>query len=388
MTCSIRNRFPPRARQAGFSLIELMVAVVVSLIGTIVIFQVFGIFEGQKRTTTSAGDAQQSGLLALVSLERDARMGGFGLSYAPLLGCNVVAYDSTGARDFTFPLLPLQITDGAAGGPDTVTFSYGSSNTLVAPTKLTINSAVGALFSKIDTPYGYRVNDLVVIGEVGKNCSMRQVTAVAPAGNPDQINHDPGVRYNKTGGLTVAYTAWDNTALSGGRFYSLGAGPTVSTYTVGREDGNAALPSEQLMLANLIQSGAASPIVDGIVQLQAQYGLDDNGDGIIQSTEWREPCAAVSQLRKGVAPGACAAATATDWSRVLAMRIAVVARSIQPEKPDPVTLVCNTTTAAPTWAGGTIVLTGYAGADPNWQCYRYRIFETKVPLRNLIWLPQ
>ncbi len=241
------------------------------------------------------------------------------------------------------------------------------------------------------------MNDLVIVGEVGKSCSMRQVTAVAPAGNPDQINHSPGVRYNKAGGLTVAYTVWDNTALSGGRFYSLGAGPTVATYTVGRADGNAALPSEQLLFTNLIQSAAASPIVDGIVQLQAQVGLDDNGDGVIQSTEWREPCAAAAQLRKGAAPGTCAAATSTDWSRVLAIRIAVVARSIQQEKPDPADLVCKTTTDGtlagypdnrPTWAGGTIVLTGYAGADPNWQCYRYRVFETKVPLRNLIWLPQ
>src|SRR5260221_7305393 len=233
MTCAIRNRLATRARQAGFSLIEMMVAVVISLIGTIVIFQVFGVFEGQKRTTTSAGDAQQSGLLALVSLERDARMGGFGLSYAPLPACNVIAYDSTGARDFAFPLLPLQMADGASGGPDTVTFTYGSSNTLVAPPKLTIANVAGAIFTKIDTPYGYQVNDLVIVGEVRKRCSMRQVTAAAPAGNPDQINHSPGVRYNKAGGLTVAYTVWDNTALSGGRFYSLGAGPTVATLTNG-----------------------------------------------------------------------------------------------------------------------------------------------------------
>jgi type IV pilus assembly protein PilW len=37
--------------------------------------------------------------------------------------------------------------------------------------------------------------------------------------------------------------------------------------------------------------------------------------------------------------------------------------------------------AFPAWSGGTFDLS----ADPNWQCYRYRVFETTVPLRNWIW---
>lgn len=47
------------SRHAGFSLVELMVAVVIGLIGTLVMFQVFAVSEGQKRTTASGGDGQQ-----------------------------------------------------------------------------------------------------------------------------------------------------------------------------------------------------------------------------------------------------------------------------------------------------------------------------------------
>lgn len=353
-----------RRRGAGFSLIELMVAVVIGLIGSIVIFQVFGIFEGQKRTTTSAGDAQQSGLLALVSIERELRMAGYGLSYVPLLGCNVVSYDATGGgRDFTFPLLGVQISQGASGAPDSIAMLYGSSNLIVAPGKLTFNSSVGALNNKIDTTYGYQVNDLVIVGEFGKSCTMRQLTAVPPStGSGDQINHDGTGRYNKTGGLPVAYAFWDNTSQSGARIYNMGPAPVYATYSV---------LNGQLIYQNLMVSAASTPVVDGIVQLKAEYGRDTDGDGAIDS--WTPTM-----------PGT---PTPTDWARVIAVRLAVVARSAQPEKPNQTTFACDTTTAQPTWAGGSIDVSA-GGTITDWGCYRYRVFETKVPIRNFIWSPQ
>jgi type IV pilus assembly protein PilW len=363
-TPSSSTRAGLRRRSAGFSLIELMVAVVIGLIGSIVIFQVFGIFEGQKRTTTSAGDAQQSGLLALVAIERELRMSGYGLSYVPLLGCNVVAYDSTnGGRDFTFPLLGVQISQGAGGAPDSIAMLYGSSNLIVAPGKLTFNSAVGALSNKIDTTYGYQVGDLVIIGQATKDCTMRQVTEVPPAsGSGDQINHNPGPRYNKSGGSQVAYAFWDNTSQSGGRIYNMGPAPVYATYSV---------VNDQLMYQNLMVSAASTPVVDGIVQLKAEYGRDTDGDGDVDT--WT-----------ATMPGT---PTPTDWSRVIAVRLAVVARSAQPEKPNQTTFACDTTTAQPTWAGGSIDVSN-GGAIADWGCYRYRVFETKVPIRNFIWSPQ
>lgn len=45
-------------KQAGFSLIEVMVGLVVSLLVSLVIMQVFAVFEGQKRSTSGTADAQ------------------------------------------------------------------------------------------------------------------------------------------------------------------------------------------------------------------------------------------------------------------------------------------------------------------------------------------
>jgi type IV pilus assembly protein PilW len=355
---------------AGFSLVEILVAMVISLLGTIIIFQVFSVSEGIKRTTTSGGDAQQNGLLALVSIEREARMAGFGINFAPLLGCTVQAHDEgPPVRDFTFRLLAAQITDGVANAPDTITFTYGNSGQLLAPLKLTSTSTTtGALF-KVDNRFGFSAGDVIVAGEIGasKDCTMRQVTDL-PATPTEDVPNISGTyvnsagntvtaRYNKSGGVGIAYSTWDNTSQSGGRLFNIGSAPAVLTFSVS---------NSQLLLQSFVSGGGAAAVADGIVQLQAMYGRDTDGDGNVDSWTSTMPVAA----------------SATDWSRVIALRIGIVARSNLAEKPNATTGLCDATVAEPTWTGGTLVIS----TDPNWKCYRYRVFETTVPLRNMIWL--
>ncbi len=340
----------------GFSMVEVLVAMLIALLGTVIIFQVFAVSEDIKRTSTSGGDAQQSGLLALFSIERDARMAGFGINYPPLLGCRVISHDTNPpARDFDFNMVSAEITDGVGGAPDSVRFVYGNSDLLLAPAKLTAASDLGSVVHRVDNPYGFLVGTLIIAGEVGaaKDCSLRQIADLP--GASVLIDHSNG-RYNKAGGLPVSYVVWDNTSQTGGRLFDFGAAPSVVTYSI---------LNSQLVHQNLMTEAAGSAIADGIVQLQAQYGKDTDGDGDMDVWEATMP----------VPP------TAADWAGVIALRFAVVARSAQPERPDPPGAACNTTTAAPSWAAGAIDLT----ADPNWQCYRYRLFETVVPVRNLIW---
>jgi type IV pilus assembly protein PilW len=68
------------ASQTGFTLAEVMVAMVIGMIGMIIMMQVFATAEGQKRTTTGTGDAQTSGALALYELQRDIRQSGYGVN--------------------------------------------------------------------------------------------------------------------------------------------------------------------------------------------------------------------------------------------------------------------------------------------------------------------
>jgi len=91
----------------------------------------------------------------------------------------------------------------------------------------------------------------------------------------------------------------------------------------------------------------------------------------------------------------------TKWESVIAVRVAVVARSALAEKPSGIDgTKCDATTDGtesptpgpdlrPRWVGGLIDVS--ASGDPSpasplyWKCYRYRVFETTVPLRNWIW---
>ena len=127
----------------------------------------------------------------------------------------------------------------------------------------------------------------------------------------------------------------------------------------------------------MLTAAAATPIVDGIVQLQARYGRDTSvtADGVIDVWDTTAPT------------------TADGWSRVLAVRLAVVARSSQRENPGQSGAGCTATTALPQWLSDPInnvtenIDVSIGAGNANWQCYRYKTFQTAVSLRNMIWKP-
>lgn len=364
---------------AGFSLVEIMVAMVIGLIGTIVIFQVFAVSEGYKRTTTGGGDAQTNGALALFSIERDARMAGYGINDTSLLGCTVRAYDEgPPVREwpaFQFTMVPIVITDGAGGAPDTITVMYSASDLTMGPATLTQNMPSPAATFKVNNRYGFIEGDLIIAAEAGLDCTLAQATGIpGTSGQSDNVIHNSGnytnaqgqnvpAKYNKASGLGISYT-------TNGKLFNLGAGPVTNIYSI---------INGQLNVQAFLTSATPTPIVDGIVQLQAEYGKDDGvNNGTVTNAAYIADDGIVDRYDT-ISP---AAGDAAGWSRIIAIRLAMVARSNLPEKPDP-DGVCRITTAAPVWAGGSIILS----ADADWQCYRYKVFQTTVPIRNMIWRP-
>jgi type IV pilus assembly protein PilW len=86
----------PQTRQSGFSLIEIMIALLLSLIAILVIGQVFSLSEARKRITTGSADAQQSATINLFEISRLTRMGGSGLTQGETIetkvwGCRLQA---------------------------------------------------------------------------------------------------------------------------------------------------------------------------------------------------------------------------------------------------------------------------------------------------------
>lgn len=367
-TMTRRTQTAPRSRARGVTLIELLVAVAIGLIATVAIFQVFAAFEGQKRTTASGGEAQTNGALALFSLERELRQAGYGINNTDYLGCNILGWDEQlGGIAFTLTFTPVRITQGAAGAPDTITVMYGNGDLLPNPASISQNMISPTVPYVVSNRYGFRDGDVIIAAETGRDCTLAQVTLLPTgAGQLGNIEHlsgtytDPNTgvamptRYNNPAGSGVSYT-------TNGKVFDIGPRPANNIYSIL----NGQLAVQQMLSA---PATAATALYDGIVQLQAQYGRDTNGDGSVDVFDEFAPV------------------TAADWATVLAVRLAVVARSNLSERPDP-DGVCRITTAAspnrPQWAAGNIDVS----ADPNWQCYRYKTFETTVPIRNMIWRP-
>jgi type IV pilus assembly protein PilW len=395
-------------RQAGMSMVELMVAMAIALIGTIIIFQVFEVSEGIRRTTTSGGDAQQNGAIGLYVIENDLRNAGMGFNDTPYAGCNVTAFDSTRApTGFTMLMSPVSITAGAGNTlPDSLSIFYGSQ--YVVANSTVIVAAMGAPTANVKIAssgrYGFREGDLLILAQPGTaNCELMEVTALP---NADEISHDNTPNYNLAwvpGGVGVASRfnppggsfAFGGTGAAATRVYNLGNsyddtgvfnlnGPTMPVYNT------YAVANNTLTVASKFSSAAAVPIADNIVHMRALYGLDDGvnnntvtinafyvaGDGIVD---------------RFVDAATFDAMATKPWQYIAVVRVVMVARSALAEKPSGGG-VCDTTTAAPTWSGSNLGGAPFnfsvsldLSADANWQCYRYKVFETTVPLRNWIW---
>ncbi len=78
-------------RQRGFTLVEIMVAMAIGMLGIIIIMQMSFTFEGQKRTTTGGDDAQNAGAIALYSLQQNLQQAGycFSATLPTLSGANL-----------------------------------------------------------------------------------------------------------------------------------------------------------------------------------------------------------------------------------------------------------------------------------------------------------
>lgn len=334
------------ARAAGFSLIEILVGLGIGMIGIIVIMQVFSVSEGQRRTTSTGGDAQTAGAIALHTLSRDLRQGGYGLASFNLLGCNITL--PTGA---VVPAAP--VTVNPAGIPagdantDVIQVVYGNANIAIEGDVVNQQSAPGTY--AVRTPTNFSSGDFVVAEPETRPNPCNLLVA--------QVNAPPTA-------TTVSVDTGEPGVTARGVLYNLGQTPRVLAYAV---------RSGKLTVCDFTQNNCASgatdqtvwsPIAEGVASLRAEYGRDTRAPmttNIIADT-WDQ----------------AAPATACDWARIAALRLALVARSGQYDKND-------ITTTAPTWAGTATTPVDLSG-NSDWQHYRYKTFQTVVPIRNMAWM--
>ncbi len=360
-----------RARQAGFTLVELMVGITLALITTVIVAQVMWAAEGSRRTTTQGSDAQVNGALALYTMQRDLQMAGYGVvNNQDVLGCEVRGqYGSNAARTFT--LAPVTITSGgAANASDSVTLLRSGSTRAALPVVTTAtHSNTSSGHFEVQSTVGFAEGDMVLAMPEAPSatnwCTLFQVQADST---------------HTLGGTTLPHVSgtsnWNPaTSIMPGSYAAGTTLTNVSRLANRRYEVNADGDLQSVDIITATDVPTTATVASQIVLMKAYYGKDTDDDGVVDTYNQTTP---------------------TDnagWRQVRTVRMAVVARSAQREK-DAVT------TADPLWdVGQTVTVTGTAdcgeskcltqqvstAGDTEWQHYRYKVFDTVIPLRNMLW---
>lgn len=364
VSLSLKNR--SSSRSGGFSLVEIMIALLIGMISMVVVLQVYSISEASRRTTSGSDDAQASGALGLFLIEQDLSQAGYGLTAQSILGCNVTLPSGVVLNN----IAPVTINHASipAGDlkTDTLLIVYGNTNNgapegdklLATPTTMNIYS--------MTTPTSYLLNDRVIatLATRPTPCTLilDKVTGLPTISTPSNITVGTGMA-GLTGGLT------------GGTVFNLGQSPVIKAYAV--RNGMLTLcdffVNDCSNAAQKNNTDIWAPVAGNIASLRAEYGRDTavTMDGVVDYYDQT-------------------GGTKCDWLRRAAVRFAVVARNGQYDKTAPTstaltwegTAASSTNTATPIDLSDNVSLP--AGA--TWKNFRYRVYQTVVPLRNVTWL--
>ncbi len=410
-----RGRSSRPARQSGLSLIELMVALVITMMASLLMFQTMTLGEGGKRTARGGNESMRAGTMVLDELSFLVRTAGTGLAQIPgAYGCALTAYRG-GAQVLPFggtlpapfdavPTAPFRMAPVMAfdGGdtPDVLLVMSGSS----ASANIAIPRAeamVGGESIGVTNTVGIRQNDAVLMTRLMRSgallqpadCFLTQVNVAAA-----DLNAATG--YVESNPFSVAgntYSAPIGTLPVGARYTlaTLGTAPVAMLIGVRRGAGRSDLVAYDL----LAQTGP-TVLAENIVDFQVLYGVDTNatagrsintdidffGDGIVD--DWVAPIGEWSAANlRDPAPGG-----ATSWNgperqrRIKSLRLAIVTvdSEVSRKAVDRLDQTVRLFDGAVDKGNGSLRIERTLGTGGWWdQRSRYQVFESIVPVRNL-----
>lgn len=367
------NSLASSRRQQGFSLVELLVGLAIGLIASGAIIQTFSTYEAQKRSTVAGSEAQENGLIAVAQLEQDIHNAGAGLADGAAFDC-VAAQTHTyssllGGPIPNFSFAPLIVTAGAtATDSDAIQVNTGDLlGGIPAYTTKPMITPIGALdVSRVD---GFAVGDLIIVMQ-GNDCTLMQVSQVIPA--TMQLLHNPGVRiYNPTLPNATGFPAY----ATGARVLDP---KTITSKTYQVNGGNLQLVVSVTGVPPTVETFS---LVHNVVFMKAQYGVAPVGSQAVDT--WVDAT--------GIWTPTALAASPANRKRIKAVRFVVVSRSDKEEGSNVTTPCTNVSLRVNNgpcaWRDSATDPAPLIdlSATPNWQRYRYKVYQTIVPLRNVMW---
>jgi type IV pilus assembly protein PilW len=367
------RRLPFRYRQRGAGIIETMVGILIGMVVLLAVYNVLAFAEGYKRTAVGVSDAQVTGQFAQFVLARELASAGNGVASAleDLATCN---------NDWRLKPIPVLITDGGTPNtPDSMITYYSNARRVVSPVLFSAAAPIGSTTFQIQSPNGFFDQDWVVATDRVNNCTLRQLN-----GPPVAFSANPGSQGRVTvpfaGVTTVAFPAGSSRLVNLGQInrtqYTVNTGTAGKTRQLYSQDVNIGVVAQPVV-----------PIAQNVMLLKAQYGIDTNGDLSVDcwtAADNSNTCA--DGMDYSAAAIGSNATTAATIRRIKAVRIAVVVRSDEADLKDAALIgqtaflfncSVNTNAGCP----GRIAIDNTTLQDG----FRYRIYETTVPLRNMLW---
>lgn len=301
----------------GFSVIELMVAVAISLLLLSGVVAIFVSSKSSYETNERFSRIQENGRFALDALMTDVRSSGFvGCARQPnylstslknadttlqwnFLGGPIAGFEATGTDTWT-PAMDSSIT-GPLSGSDVLVVRVPVRERLITP--LTVTMATSSANLEVTPNSGWTIGDIALVYSC-EAISVVQVTAFTPSTGTIFHAQDTGAApQNANTNLSYTYRQLV-TSVAPVETVVYYIAPSVR---VGDADDPLAAGTNSLWRKRAMRP--AEELIEGIEQMQLQYGVDTSGDEIID--EYRT------------------ADAVTDWNDVISVSVAMLVRSLE-----------------------------------------------------------
>ncbi len=397
-------RHAPRQSLRGASLIELMVAMTIGLIVSLIVVATVTGMGRNLRTVGANAAAQVSAQVGLGLIDEAGRSAGAGLySNGSLICPTINAWFSGATRLNGATLMPARILDGGNNTTsDTLVFTGSTAVGTLSSMPVMLDMAGPNDAITVNNSGQIGANDVAIIGAPGKGtpCTLFQVTnapvvGAACGGHATSCKQlprgaDPDLGFNPPD-LALAFASPQRYGYANGGGIT---GPaTVSRLGAFRQTAfrvacgslityNAFTTVPDCDEDPLSFGAGTDAIASDIVLLHAQYGISDIAASDVvtgwvnaDAAPWNDPPPA-------------------DVERIKAVRVVLVSRSKEPA-PDEVTPascinaagVENTGPCSFHDAAAPVIdLSATAVvAGRTWRHYRYRVHRAVIPLRNVLW---
>ena len=266
----------PRNPNRGFSLVELMVALVISLI---LLGGVIKIYESSKqayRAQDNQARLQENGRFAMYFLAKDIRMAGY-------MGCNRISQVTPNIIAKTPPMTPLFSAETVIGGydggtwpasfpakpaklvagTDAILVRHASAASVSVAKSMTDVKPTNPPMAEIQissNPSNYQAGDLLFITDCS-SADIFRATSVSKG----------------SGGITIAHTIATNSQNTLSKAYNTDAQVMAFEYSLYYIRTTATPGVDALYRVTANSTPAA--LVDGVRNMQFLYGVDTDGNG-------------------------------------------------------------------------------------------------------------